>query len=127
MSDVTDNQAAVVYVDAPPPPPPKSAWMSPERPFWFPDAQGFMMIAVVGMAATVLFYRMSNPGNNDDKLLDTMVTILFGTAFVAIINWLYGSSRGSMNKDDAITKIAVAATPAAPPKPPAPTQNGTGG
>jgi len=87
-------------------------------PFWWPDARGFVAAGVMFMAGTVLFYRMMNPSNTDDKVLDMMLTILFGTAFVAIINFLFGSSRGSDMKDETIGKIAMEPVPPPTPSPP---------
>jgi hypothetical protein len=78
---------------------------SAEKPWWAPDAQGFVIGAVVFMVGVTLFYRMTHPAEINDKLLDMMLTILFGTAFVAIINYLVGSSRGSQAKDETQNKI----------------------
>jgi hypothetical protein len=46
-----------------------------------------------------------------------MLTIIFGTALVAIINYLFGSSRSAASKDDAINKIATTTTKAPDDKP----------
>ena len=54
----------------------------------------------------------------EDKMLDTMITILFSTCLVTVYNYSFGSSRGSQNKDDTINKIAL--TPVAPIAPIAP-------
>lgn len=87
-----------------------SVWRSPERPWWAPDAQGFVIASVVMIVAIALFYRMTHPSEVNDKLLDMMLTILFGTALVGIINYLFGSSRGSSSKDETINKIALQPT-----------------
>lgn len=103
MTDTTTN-----------PPQNQGGWMSPKAPFWWPDARGFMMIAVVAMAAVSLFYRLTHPAESNDKLLDMMVTITFGTALVTIVQFLFGSSRNSSDKDETIQKITTtAATQAA--------------
>lgn len=90
------------------------------KPWWAPDAQGFVIGAVVFMVAVALFYRMTHPAEINDKLLDMMLTILFGTAFVAIINYLVGSSRGSQAKDETQNKIMEKLTSAPPGGPVAP-------
>ena len=106
---------------------------SPQRPFWMPDAQGFVAGSIIIIAAVVLFYRMTHPTTVDDKVLDMMLTILFGTALVAIINFLFGSSRSSQAKDDTLATLAtapvtpptvtnIAPAPLTPPAPP-PQQN----
>lgn len=89
---------------------PVSIWRSDVRPWWAPDAQGFMIFSVTVIAAISLFYRMTHPSEVNDKLLDMMLTLLFGTALVSIVNYLFGSSRGSASKDEAINKIAMMPT-----------------
>lgn len=79
-------------------------WQS-DRPWWAPDAQGFVIGAVVIYVGVVLFYRMTHASEVNDKLLDMMLTILFGTAFVGVVNYLVGSSRGSAAKDEVQTKL----------------------
>lgn len=91
-----------------------------EKPWWAPDAQGFVIGAVVFMVGVALFWRMTHPAEINDKLLDMMLTILFGTAFVAIINYLVGSSRGSQAKDDTQNKIMEKLTSGPPNGPVAP-------
>jgi hypothetical protein len=91
-----------------------------EKPWWAPDAQGFVIGAVVFMVGVALFYRMTHPAEINDKLLDMMLTILFGTAFVAIINYLVGSSRGSQAKDETQNKIMEKLTSGPPQGPVAP-------
>lgn len=94
-----------------------------DKPWYAPDARGFVAAAVIVMAAVVLFYRMTHASTVDDKVLDMMLTILFGTAFVAIINFLFGSSRSSADKDDTLNKVAL--MPPAPALPAAPVSTTT--
>jgi len=96
---------------------------APERevkPWWAPDAQGFVIGAVIIYVGVALFYRMTHPAEINDKLLDMMLTILFGTAFVAIINYLVGSSRSSQAKDETQNKVIEKLTSTAPPGPTGP-------
>lgn len=95
---------------------PNGSSNAPERPYWMPDAQGFVAGAVIVLAAVALIYRMSHPSTVDDKILDMMITILYGTALVAIVNFLFGSSRSSQAKDDTLATLATApiATAGAP-------------
>lgn len=93
-------------------------WLQEKAPFWWPDAQGFTIFAVLFIAGAALFYRMTHPSDVNDKMLETMLTILFSTALVAIINFLFGSSRGSAAKDDTLNKIAL--TPPVKPSDPTP-------
>lgn len=84
------------------------------RPFWWPDAQGFVIGAVLIIVAICVFYRMTHASTADDKVLDMMLTILFSTCLVAIVNYLFGSSRSSANKDDALISIAGTPSPTQP-------------
>jgi len=95
------------------------------KPWWAPDAQGFVIGAVVFMAAVALFWRMTHPAEINDKLLDMMLTILYGTAFVGIVNYLVGSSRGSQAKDETQNKIMEKLTSAPPNGPVAPVPSPT--
>jgi H+/Cl- antiporter ClcA len=88
--------------------------MKSERPFWWPDAQGFAAGSIVLICAAALFVRMFHASNVDDKMLDTMITVLFTTCLVGVYNYLFGSSRGSAAKDDTIQKIAGEAKVDAP-------------
>jgi hypothetical protein len=91
-----------------------------QRPWWAPDAQGFVIGAVVIYVGVTLFYRMTHPVEINDKLLDMMLTILFGTAFVGIVNYLVGSSRGSQAKDETQNKVIDKLTSPPPNGPVAP-------
>ena len=88
---------------------------SSDRPYWMPDAQGFVAGSVIILAAVALIYRMGHPSTVDDKILDMMITILYGTALVAIVNFLFGSSRSSQSKDDTLATLATAPIAAAAP------------
>ncbi len=90
------------------------------KPWWAPDAQGFVIAAIVVYVGVALFYRMTHPAEINDKLLDMMLTILFGTAFVGIVNYLIGSSRGSAAKDDTTNRIVEKLTSPSGPVTPAP-------
>jgi len=81
------------------------------RPWWAPDARGFLAMAIVTMTYTALMVRMFSPSNVDDKMLDTMITILFSTCLVTVYNFSFGSSQTSANKDDAQNKLVDKLTP----------------
>lgn len=90
-----------------------------KKPYWWPDAQGFAIGSIILICASALFIRMFRTTPTDDKMLDTMITILFSTCLVAIVNYLFGSSRGSAAKDETQNKIVERLTPppAEPTKP----------
>lgn len=83
----------------------KSIWTSPTRPWWAPDAQGFLAASIVMMTYTALMIRMFHSSVQEDKMLDTMITILFSTCLVTVFNYSFGSSRGSAAKDESQTKM----------------------
>lgn len=85
------------------------------RPWWAPDAQGFVIASIIAIVAVALFWRMTHASEVNDKLLDMMLTILFGTALVGIINYLFGSSRGSAAKDEVQSKMIDKLAPQPPP------------
>lgn len=84
------------------------------KPYWMPDAQGFLAASIVFICGIALFVRMFAPSNTEDKMLDTMITILFSTCLVTVYQYTFGSSRGSQNKDETINKIASTATDTTP-------------
>ena len=79
---------------------------NPERPWWAPDAQGFLAGGIVLICGIALFVRMASTSTVDDKMLDTMITILFSTCLVTVYNYSFGSSRGSAAKDETQAKVA---------------------
>lgn len=83
------------------------------KPWWVPriDTAAFLAIAIVIICAIALFYRMSRPSVIDDKMLETMLTILFSTCLVSVYNYSYGSSRGSAAKDEVQNKMVEKLVP----------------
>lgn len=79
---------------------------NPQRPRWLPDVQGALAFFIVGICGAALFVRMFFSSSTDDKMLDTMITILFSTCLVTVYNYWFGSSRGSHEKDATISKLA---------------------
>lgn len=75
------------------------------KPWYVPDTQSILACAIVMICAIALFIRMFHTSSIDDKMLDTMITILFSTCLVTVYNYSFGSSRGSQAKDDAQNKI----------------------
>jgi len=77
------------------------------KPWWAPDAQGFLAGAIVLITGAALFIRMFHTSAQEDKMLDTMITILFSTCLVTVYQYTFGSSRGSTAKDETLNKIAM--------------------
>lgn len=78
-----------------------------EKPYWMPDAQGFLAGAIVFITGAALFIRMFHASATEDKMLDTMITIMFSTCLVTVYQYTFGSSRGSSAKDETLNKIAM--------------------
>lgn len=91
-----------------------------QKPWYAFDAQTFTVVSVILMTGIALFYRMTHPTELNDKLLDMMLTLLFGTAFVGIVNFQIGSSRGAQSQDEAKNEIVAKLTSAPPAGPVAP-------
>ena len=93
------------------------------KPFWMPDTQGFLAIAIVSLIGSVLVLLLTKPITLDDKttgLLQVMLGILLGS-FKDVYSFFFGSSKGSEKKDDAILSGVVApTTPVIPPSEPQP-------
>lgn len=90
------------------------------KPYWMPDAQGFLAASIVFICGIALFVRMFHTNTSEDKMLDTMITILFSTCLVTVYQYTFGSSRGSQNKDDTQNKVIEKLTSAPPNGPVAP-------
>lgn len=97
-----------------------SPWFQAERPFWYPDAQGFLMFAMVFICGVSLFYRMTNASEVNDKILDMMITIAFSTCLVLIYNFAFGSSSSGAKLADTQNRITEKLTSVAPAGAPGP-------
>lgn len=87
------------------------------RPWWAPDAQGMLAGGILLIAAVSLFVRMLHTSATEDKMLDTMITILFSTCLVTVYQYTFGSSRGSSQKDDTQNKLVEKLMPPTVPAP----------
>lgn len=79
--------------------------MNTEKPWWAPDAQGFLAAAIVFMTFSALIIRMFHSTVMEDKMLDTMITILFSTCLVTVYNYSFGSSRGSSENRESQNRV----------------------
>ena len=95
--------------------------MKDNKPYWMPDTQGFLAIAIIIVMATVILILLTKDYTNiNDKVFGALLTLLgvLAGCFKDVYGFFFGSSSGSKNKDDAIAKIAT--TPIAPIAPIAP-------
>jgi len=94
--------------------------MGRDKPFWMPDTQGFLAIAIVSLIGAVLVLLLTKPITLDDKttgLLQVMLGILLGS-FKDVYSFFFGSSKGSEKKDDALLSGAVITPTVIPPTEP---------
>lgn len=78
------------------------------KPNWIPDTKGFIAIAVVGSFVVAVFIWMLFPPTKIDQAALTVVNMLLGALvakFGTIVDFNFGSSQGSKDKDDAQNKV----------------------
>lgn len=95
------------------------------KPFWMPDTQGFLAIAIIFVVAVLAFCLMTSTIKFDDKVAGAFMTLLgvLTACLKDVYSFFFGSSSGSKNKDDAMVKIATA--PTLQPSPTAPVSTTT--
>lgn len=79
----------------------------PRRPIWMPDTQSFIVIALFFIFFFVLVTLMYRPLTVNESIM-TLLTALIGMLaqkMSTVIDFHFGSSRGSKEKDDAQTKM----------------------
>jgi hypothetical protein len=91
-----------------------------ERPFWLPDTQGFLAVAIIVIVALLAWLLLTRELKFDDKVAGAFMTLLgvLTACLKDVYSFFFGSSRGSDKKDDVISAIAAAPPPAptVPPK-----------
>ncbi len=93
-----------------------------DKPFWMPDTQGFLAIAIMVLIATVVLILLTKPPQIDERTSGVLMTIV-GVLIACmkdVYAFFFGSSKGSKEKDDVMAKIAMDPTPPATPTPEAP-------
>jgi len=99
--------------------------MTKEKPFWMPDTQGFLAIAIMILIAAVVFILLTRPPQIDERTSGVLMTIV-GVLIACmkdVYAFFFGSSKGSKDKDDALTKIVT--EPTSPTTPSAPVSTTT--
>jgi hypothetical protein len=82
-----------------------------------PDTQGFLAIAIMVLIATVVLILLTKPPQIDERTSGVLMTIV-GVLIACmkdVYAFFFGSSKGSKDKDDALTKIATEPVPPVPP------------
>lgn len=89
-----------------------------EKPFWIPDTQGFLAIAIIGLVGFVVCLLLYKPVAVENKdILNIALGVLLGS-LKDVYSFFFGSSKGSEKKDDALISGAVSPTSTPPIVPP---------
>jgi hypothetical protein len=96
------------------------------RPYWLPDTQGFLALAIIMVVAVLAFLLLQTEIKFDDKVAGAFMTVLgvLTACLKDVYQFFFGSSRGSEKKDDVMVAAALASPPssASPAPAPAPPQ-----
>lgn len=91
--------------------------MNKDKPFWMPDTQGFLAVAIIALMASVIWILLLKDYTNlNEKVYGALLTLLgvLAACFKDVYSFFFGSSKGSEKKDDAM--IATSLGPNPPPK-----------
>lgn len=89
------------------------------KPFWVPDTQGFLAIAILTLIGTVVIILLLKPIASENKdVLNIALGVLLGS-LKDVYSFFFGSSKGSEKKDDALIAGAITPTSTPPIVPPA--------
>ena len=102
----------------------------PDKPYWLPDTQGFLAIAIIAVVAGLAFILLLGTVKFDDRVAGAFMTLLgvLMGSLKDVYSFYFGSSRSSDKKDDALITQATASTVTTPPQPfnpPLTMKNGT--
>lgn len=93
--------------------------MEKNRPFWVPDTQGSLAIAIIGLVGAIVLLLLLHPITLDDKTT-SVLTVVIGvlvSSLKDVYSFYFGSSKGSAAKDETINKIASGQTVIPPTNP----------
>lgn len=90
--------------------------MTKDKPYWLPDTQGFLAVAIILIIATVTLILLTSPPLIDERTSGVLMTVV-GVLIAClkdVYSFFFGSSRGSEKKDDAMIAGNLAPTPTPP-------------
>ena len=89
--------------------------MEKPKPFWMPDTQGFLAIAIIVVVSFIAFALLGSSIKFDDKVAGAFMTLLgvLTACLKDVYSFFFGSSSGSKSKDDAMVKLATDPQPPA--------------
>lgn len=86
--------------------------MSSNKPFWLPDTQGFLAMAIILLIAVVVLILILHPPAIDERTSGVLMTII-GVLIACLKDvyaFFFGSSKGSEKKDDALISGSISST-----------------
>lgn len=88
-----------------------------DKPFWVPDTQGFLAIAIIAVIAALAFILVGSSIKFDDKVAGAFMTLLgvLTACLKDVYSFFFGSSSGSAKKDETQGRIVEKLTSSAPP------------
>jgi multisubunit Na+/H+ antiporter MnhB subunit len=92
------------------------------RPWWAPDARGWIGIGVFALSVLLLAMMYRNTAFRNDEFIQTIATLVIGTAFVGgVVAWAYAATKGggelAERNADIVKKQAEASPPISEDKP----------
>lgn len=90
--------------------------MKPDKPWWMPDTQGFLAVAILTLVGAVTFILLLHNSTMDDKTASAL-TLVLGILLAAlkdVYSFFFGSSKGSEKKDDALISGSISPTSTPP-------------
>lgn len=65
------------------------------RPWWAPDARGWIGIGVWSMSIMLLWMMKSDAAFRENEFVQTIATLVIGTAFVGgVVAWAFAATKG---------------------------------
>lgn len=83
------------------------------KPWFWPDTQGFLAVAIIAIMATIVLILLLHPVQITDTVqgvLMTLIGVLTG-CLKDVFAFYFNSSSSSKTKDDTIKTMAAAAEP----------------
>ncbi len=82
--------------------------MDKSNPYWMPDTQGFLAIAIIGAVSILAFLLLLSTVHFDDKVAGAFMTLLgvLAACLKDVYGFFFGSSAGSAKKDEVMAKMA---------------------
>lgn len=82
-----------------------------EKPWFWPDTQGFLAITIVALIGSIVYILLLHPVKIDDKIQGMLMAVIgvLVACLKDVYSFFFGSSKGSAAKDDTISKMSESA------------------